>query len=135
LPKGAAADAIVLRRRVLNFYRAIGLLDMKKLAPFCSKKPKLLVFNDVEPMKLEGWEAFREAEGNVMARMSRWKLRPDGLRASVWENVGLSTATPLPTGESKAGKRCSLVLGHTAVWEKRGGQWLMVHHHWSIPWL
>jgi ketosteroid isomerase-like protein len=33
----------------------------------------------------------------------------------------------------KDGKAMDLDVRHTAIWEKRGGKWLIVHEHVSAP--
>jgi ketosteroid isomerase-like protein len=127
-------EAGVVRKRLSDCYKAWELLDMKKLAPFYSKEPGNVIFNDIEPVKLEGWEEFKEAETKIMSRFSTWKVEPNDVRVTAWDNVAVSTATPLLTGKSKAGKSYSLTIRHTAVWERKGDSWLIIHEHWSIPW-
>jgi ketosteroid isomerase-like protein len=107
---------------------------MRELAPFYSKASDVLIFNDVGPVKLRGWQEFKEAEDEIMARYSYWKVTPKEFRIRMWGDVALTTATPLLTGETKGGKKHSLTLRHTAVWERKDDGWLIVHDHWSIPW-
>lgn len=107
---------------------------MEKLTPFYSQSPDLLVFNDVEPVKFDGWKAFAEAERKIMARFSWWNTNPKDLRVSVWGKVALSTATPILSGENTSGKKYNLTIRHTAVWRKEGERWVIMHDHWSIPW-
>lgn len=107
---------------------------MRDLAPFYSKAPDVIIFNDVEPVKFRGWKEFKEAEEKIMAKFSHWKVTPKDLKLLTWGDVALTTATPLLTGESKAGKRYNLTLRHTAAWERMDNVWLIIHDHWSIPW-
>jgi ketosteroid isomerase-like protein len=132
--RASAPESRILRRRVLECYRAWSLLDIEKLAPFYSKAPGVVIFNDVEPVKFESWNEFRDAEAEIMARMSHRNVKPKALTVSVWGNMALSTSTPVLTAESSAGEQYSMVLRRTAIWEKRGRSWLIVHEHWSIPW-
>jgi len=107
---------------------------MRRLAPFYSKGPDLVVFNDVEPVKFNSWKEFADAESKIMAKFLWWKNTPRNLMIRVWDEVALSTATPTLTGESKSRKKYRLTLRHTAVWRKERGRWLIMHDHWSIPW-
>jgi ketosteroid isomerase-like protein len=133
LPKAELSDKAALRRRALTFYRKWSLLDMEKLAPFYSQSPGLVVFNDVEPVKFDGWREFAEAERKIMEKMSWWKTNPKDLRVTIWGDVALTTATPVLEGEFKSGRKAVLTLRHTAVWRRKGGRWLIIHDHWSIP--
>jgi ketosteroid isomerase-like protein len=119
--------------RVLDLYRTWNELDMETLAPFYSKAPDTIIFNDVEPANLKGWKRFRDAEVKIMARVSHWKVTPKDLKISLWGKVALSTATPRLVGESKAGRKYNVTMLHTAVWERKGDSWLIIHEHWSIP--
>jgi len=134
VPRAGVSDAEVVKKRVFDAYKAYDSLDMESLAPFYSKERGNVFFNDVEPVKFEGWEEFKEAEAKIMSRMSTWKVEPNDVRVTVWGKVAVSTATPSLTGRSKAGKSYNLTLRHTAVWERKGDRWLIVHEHWSIPW-
>ena len=134
MPKTGSSDAVAVRKRVFDSYKAWNLLDMERLAPFYSKRPGNVIFNDVEPVKFEGWEEFKEAEAKIMAKVSTWKVEPNDVRVTIWGNVAVSTATPILTGKSKAGKSYNLTIRHTAVWERKGKRWLIIHEHWSIPW-
>jgi ketosteroid isomerase-like protein len=134
MPKTGSASADAVRKCLFDCYKAWNLLDTDRLAPFYSKEPGVVIFNDVEPVKFEGWEEFKEGESKIMSRTSTWKVQPKDVRGTTWGDVAVSTATPILTGESKAGKSYNLTIRHTAVWERKGGRWLIIHEHWSIPW-
>jgi len=134
MPKFGSSDAEAVRKRLFDCYEAWNLLDMERLAPFYSMEPGIVIFNDVEPVKFEGWEEFKDAEARIMSRVSTWKVDPNDVRVTTWGNVALTTATPVLTGSSKAGKSYNLTIRHTAVWERKADRWLIVHEHWSIPW-
>lgn len=107
---------------------------MGKMARFYSKESDVVIFNDIEPVKLQGWKEFKDAEERIMDGFSRWKVAPKDLKLMDWGDVVLTTATPVLDAVLKDGKTYNLTLRHTAVWERRGNVWLIVHDHWSIPW-
>ncbi len=63
------------------------------------------------------------------------KLTPnlDDLKVTRRENVAWTTLTFHLSGKLKAGGSMELDTRHTAIWEKRGGHWLIVHEHISVP--
>ena len=128
-----SADVRALKKVLLADYAEWQLLNVEKLAPYYSKEPGVVIFNDVEPVKFDGWEEFREGERKIIEGVSEWKIEPKNVRVTVWGSVGLTTATPTLSGKSKKGNAYEATLRHTAVWKKRRGRWLITHEHWSFP--
>lgn len=134
MPKAGTNDAHTLRNLIIGSYKAFESFDLENLAPFYAKDRVVVIFNDVEPVKFEGWDAFKKGEEEIMAGVSTWKVTQKDIRVSTWKRVALTTATPVMSGKMKTGRRFKANLRHTAVWEKKGDRGLIIHEHWSIPW-
>ena len=133
MPSKESKDTSSLRNVLLASYGEWKHLDMERMAPYYSKDPGVVIFNDVEPANLVGWERFKEEESKIMARTSEWNLEPKDVKVTVWGPVGLTTAVPVLRGKSKKGSGYESPIRHTAVWEKKGDHWQIVHEHWSFP--
>jgi ketosteroid isomerase-like protein len=57
----------------------------------------------------------------------------DDLKVNRRGNVAWTTVTGHLSAKMKDGKAMELDIRHTAIWEKRGGKWLIVHEHVSAP--
>ncbi len=47
--------------------------------------------------------------------------------------IAWTTVTFHLSGKKKTGETVELDGRHTAIWEHRGGTWLIVHEHFSAP--
>jgi ketosteroid isomerase-like protein len=103
-------------------------------APLYAKDPGL-VFYDLEPVKYTGWTQYKADVGpNLLAKFQTVKFTVnDDVKATVHGNVGWTTATVKGDGALAGGAPVHVVMRHTAIWEKRGTDWLIVHEHVSVP--
>jgi len=103
-------------------------------APLYAKDPGL-VFYDLEPVKYTGWTQYKTGVGpNILAKFQTVKFTVnDDVKTTVHGNVGWTTATVRGDGALKGGAPVHVVIRHTAIWEKRGADWLIVHEHVSVP--
>ena len=103
-------------------------------APLYAKDPGL-VFYDLEPVKYTGWTQYKDGVGpNILAKFQTMKFTVnDDVKATVRGNVGWTTATVKGDGALKGGAPVHVVMRHTAIWQKRGADWLIVHEHVSVP--
>ena len=98
-------------------------------------KEDALVFYDLEPVKYTGWAQYQAGVGpNLLAKFATLKFTVnDDVKATVRGNVAWTTATVRGDGALKGGSPVHVVMRHTAIWEKRGNDWLIVHDHVSVP--
>ena len=63
------------------------------------------------------------------------KLTPNmnDLRVTRRGDVAWTTLTFHMTIKLKSGGGQEIDARHTAIWERRGGRWLIVHEHVSVP--
>ncbi len=94
-----------------------------------------LVFYDLEPVKYTGWTEYKAGVGpNILAKFQTVKFTvTDDVKATVRGKVGWTTATVKGDGALKGGAPVHVVIRHTAIWEKRGADWLIIHEHVSVP--
>jgi ketosteroid isomerase-like protein len=105
-----------------------------KPAPLYAKDPGL-VFYDVTPLKYNGWDEYKVGvQKNLFDNMASGELTAkDDLKVTRRGNIAWTTVTGHMSAKMKDGKALETDFRHTAIWEKRGGKWLIVHEHVSVP--
>lgn len=95
-----------------------------------------LVFFDIAPLKYSGgWKEYRDNfKKNVAPGFSSLKLTPNNdVKIKRSGTMALTTLTFHLAAKQKDGGTLDFDARHTIVWEKRGGQWLIIHEHVSKP--
>ena len=108
--------------------------DPEKPAELYAKDPDL-VFYDLAPFEYHGWEEYKVGVKKAFFdSMSEGKLtRKDDLRVTRRGNLAWTTVTLHFAIVWKDKRTSDIEARHTAIWEKRGGKWLIVHEHLSAP--
>ena len=130
-PAQSKSDEI---RAVLErLYAAWSELDPAKAAPFYAKDADLTFF-DIAPMKYTGWLEYAAGVPKAFApyRSAKFTL-DDDLRTHRHGNLAWATATWRAELTKKDGSKENPEGRYTAVLEKRGHQWLVIHEHMSLP--
>ncbi len=132
-PKLAGGDA-EFKELIREYYEAWSSANADKPAPLYAKDPDL-VFYDVAPLKYTGWDEYKVGvQKNLFdAMVSGTLTAKDDLKVNRRGNVTWTTVTGHLSAKMKDGKAMELDIRHTAIWEKRGGKWLIVHEHVSAP--
>lgn len=135
--KASSKTALEAEFKVMidQYYKAWSTLNPDNAAKYYAKDADL-VFYDVAPLKYANWGEYREGVIKAFTEtMSSGKLTPkDDLKVNLRGNVVWTTLTFHLTAQPKAGGAAMEVdCRHTAIWEKRGGKWLIVHEHVSAP--
>jgi len=132
-PTGADPEILKIRTTLERLYSAWSDLDPAKAAPFYAKDPDLAFF-DVAPMKYTGWAEYAAGVPTAFAsyRSGRFTLNDD-LRVYRHGNQAWATATWRGELIKKAGGTEQVAGRYTAVLEKRGKDWLLIHEHMSVP--
>ena len=117
-----------------QYYAAWSTLDPDKAAKYYAKDADLIFF-DVAPLKYNGWGEYRAGVMKAFTEtMSSGKLTPNpDLKVTQRGTVVWTTLTFHLSATPKTGGAMELECRHTAIWEKRGGKWLIVHEHVSAP--
>ena len=128
----AGADPEI-RSTLERLYAAWSDLDPAKTARFYAKDPELAFF-DVAPMKYTGWAEYAAGVPTAFAnyRSGKFTLNDD-LRVHRHGNQAWATATWRGELTKKAGGTEQVAGRYTAVLEKRGKDWLLLHEHMSVP--
>lgn len=77
---------------------------------------------------LQALDEFRKANG------LRWQMPRDLSVLPLATNAVLTTASFGAEGTAASGQRVMFDGRHTAVWQRSGAQWRIVHEHMSGPW-
>ncbi len=90
-----------------------------------------LVFFDLGPTHL-GWKQYQKSIERSFDSIAELKLSlNDDLNAIVSDGMALTTATGHISYKMKNGESFESNIRFTGVWEKKGGQWKLIHDHWS----
>lgn len=94
-----------------------------------------LVFYDLEPVKYVGWNEYKAGVGpNILAKFDHVKFTVNNdVKTTAHGTIAWTSATVKGDGALKGGSPVHVVIRHTAIWEKRGTDWLIVHEHVSVP--
>jgi ketosteroid isomerase-like protein len=131
-PAADAGDAEV-RDTLQRLYTAWSDLDPAKAAPFYAKDADL-VFFDIAPMKYTSWSEYVSGVPDAFAPYKSGKFTlNDDLRVHRQGSSAWATATWRADLVKKAGGTEHMEGRYTAVLEKRGNEWLVVHEHMSVP--
>lgn len=119
---------------IAQYYAAWSTLDPDKAAKYYAKDADL-VFFDVAPLKYNAWSEYRAGVIKAFTEvMSSGKLTPNNdLKINQRGNLVWTTVTFHLSATPKAGGSMEIECRHTAIWEKRGNKWLIVHEHVSAP--
>jgi ketosteroid isomerase-like protein len=117
-----------------QYYAAWSTLDPDKAAKYYAKDADLIFF-DVAPLKYNAWSEYRAGVIKAFTEtMSSGKLTPNNdLKVTQRGTVVWTTLTFHLSATPKTGGSMELECRHTAIWEKRGSKWLIVHEHVSAP--
>ena len=132
--KASSASDAEFKELIRQYYVSWSSANTDKPAPLYAKDPDL-VFYDVAPLKYTGWEEYKQGvQKNLFDNLVSGSLTPkDDLKVNRRGNIAWTTVTGHFSAKMKDGKSMELETRHTAIWEKRGGKWLIVHEHFSAP--
>jgi ketosteroid isomerase-like protein len=115
-----------------EIWGAWSTLDPSNAARFYAKGPH--VFFDIAPLKYGSWDEYQTGVKQVLAGFSSLKCTVnDDAQLHPHGNLVWGTATVHETDVKTDGSKGEGDFRWTVVWEKQGGQWLIVHEHVSVP--
>ncbi|PYS58012.1 MAG: hypothetical protein DMF74_24690, partial [Acidobacteria bacterium] len=113
---------------IKRYYAAWSTLNPDN-ASFLYAKDANLVFFDIAPLKYSGgWQEYRDNfKKNVAPGFSSLTLTPgNDLKVTRRGSIALTTLTFHISAKQKDGGAMEFDGRHTIVWEKRGGQWMII---------
>ena len=127
--KGAVPDKAFMQQ-ILDAWNT---MDPSKPAPYYSKNPENIYF-DIAPLKYNGWSEYAKGVQQVLGEYSSIKLTVnDDARVHPAGKLTWATATFHLDGTHKDGSKDNAEGRWTVIWEKQGGEWLIVHEQVSLP--
>ena len=107
-------------------------LDPANTAQFYAKGQH--TFFDIAPLKYNSWDEYQQGVKNPIAgyTAATFTVNDDAQIHSAEQTVW-GTATVKSDMTEKSGKRDLGAFRWTVIWQKEGGQWLIVHEHVSAP--
>jgi len=132
--KQAAGGDAEFKALIDKYYAAWSSMNTDNAAPLYAKDADL-TFYDIAPLKYKGWDEYVVGvKKNFFDMSASAKLTPnDDLKVTRRGNVAWTSVTFHLVAKMKDGTTLDLQGRHTAIWEKRGGKWLIVHEHVSSP--
>ena len=121
------------QKMIERYYAAWNTGNPDNAAPMYAKDADL-VFFDITPLKYAGWAEYDKGARQVLGTFASATFKPNSdLRVTRYGNVAWTTLTWHLSGKKKTGESVELDGRHTAIWQHRGGKWLIVHEHFSVP--
>jgi ketosteroid isomerase-like protein len=92
------------------------------------------VFYDVSPLKYNGWSEYAAGVKKLFDTLKSVKFTlNDDATVHHAGNLAWGTATVKMAMVDKGGKTSNLDCRWTALFEKKGANWVIVHDHYSTP--
>lgn len=85
-------------------------------------------------MKYDNWAAYKEGSQRMLSAFKEFSLRPTSdLAIHVSGKMAWVTGTWTADATTKDGKAEHMEGRFTDIFEKRGGKWIVIHEHFSLP--
>jgi ketosteroid isomerase-like protein len=108
-------------------------MNTANVAGFYNQEPDHAFF-DISPLKYADWKEYDAGVQALFKDLKSLKLTVnDDVKVHGEGDWAWVTATLKEDATTKAGKREMATLRWTAVFEKTGDKWLIVHEHVSAP--
>jgi len=126
----AKADADALRSLVNKEVAAINGKDLKALHEVWSQDNTILLFDVPPPGRFKGWDQIGRLWKDFFDKVSEIHMTVDAVQAEAQGPLGYATYDWSMTG--RLGTYPLEDRGQaTAIYRKEGGQWRMIHEHYS----
>ena len=125
------SDTDSIKAAIAAFHAVIEGLDMTKMDPLWAHDPSVTNINPGDKTVSVGWDAVREGflANGPQKFWAKLKLtQADGPYIQVKGGVAWASDFVDAAGTTKAGKAMTARTMEHSVFEKRGGQWLLVSH-------
>src|SRR5439155_5548929 len=126
----ARADADAIRSLVNREVAAINGRDLRALSEIWSKDNDILMFDVPPPGRFRGWDQIGRVWKDFFDKVSEIHLTVAAVQAEAQGTLGYATYDWSMTG--RLGSYSLQDRGQaTAIYRKEGGQWRLVHAHYS----
>jgi len=138
LPLSAAfaqtGSEAAIKARMEGITAAWGTMETAKIKPFYTSDPNAVIF-DLSPLEYHGVAPYIAGSQKEFAQYKSQTLtiRNDAQVHVVAPDSAWATATVDILLVHKDDKQETLTVRWTSIWQKTGGNWIIVHEHWSAP--
>ncbi|MEH1832854.1 MAG: nuclear transport factor 2 family protein [Nostoc sp.] len=97
---------------------------------------QFLAFDTLSPQttQIQGWQSYEEIWKPFMAALAQWQVKSAGdIQIFTGDNITVSALIFESTATTIANEAVKITAHATLVWEKREGQWRIIHEHISNP--
>lgn len=125
-------DAIEFSQLVRNFWNAWNTKNSAIAARFYAQTSDLVVYLPWRTQGFTGWDAFKQFADNVMQNMQVVQFTPyEDVHVLQFDKVTVTAGTFNILLQSTSGVTTQGDARYTLIWERRNGEWLIVHEHLS----
>jgi uncharacterized protein (TIGR02246 family) len=124
-----------LKALVERYFTAWSTRNPERAAPLYAKEADAVFIFVTDPV-YRGWDDYRAGRGDYLSQFSTVQLTPgsDLKVTRKGTTVAITTVSFNGTGTLKeSGAEVTFAGRHTAVWEKRGTEWVIITEHLSQP--
>jgi ketosteroid isomerase-like protein len=115
------------------FYAAASARDMAQMDVVWAHEPYVRAIHPTNVHIDTGWEAVRAGFQTLFERYAEISVSMPQPHLRVGDTVAWVTGEEQFKARRSSGETVSATLMGTNVFEKSAGDWLMVHHHVSVP--
>ncbi|MDF5739349.1 MULTISPECIES: YybH family protein [unclassified Nostoc] len=97
---------------------------------------QLLAFDTLSPQttRIKGWQSYQEIWKPFMTALAQWQVKSVGdIQIFTGDNITVSALIFESTAATITNEAVKITAHATLVWEKREGQWRIIHEHISNP--
>jgi ketosteroid isomerase-like protein len=129
----AAPANETFKKMIDSYWAAWGSMDFARISPMYAQDADAIFF-DVAPMKYAGFGEYKAGASKLFATAESAKFTANGdVTGEQRGNFAWTSETFTGVINQKGGSVMKFDGRHTAIWEKRGGKWIIVHEHVSEP--
>lgn len=122
-------DAIKLKAANATFDAALSRRDLAALDVIWAQDGGVTAFHPPSKAVIVGWAAVRRSWEGAFANFPEMSVEMREPNVRIAGNMALVTGTETFRGKTPSGNVVEFLAPTTNVYEKRGDQWLLVHHH------
>ncbi len=112
-----------------RFYHAFESLSLSEMAPLWVHEERVACVHPGWP-RLTGWEAVRDSWDAIFRNTREMRFTVTDLQVEVRGDLAWVVCTENILSEARGNLSVTAILA-TNVFERHGGDWLLVHHHAS----
>lgn len=124
------SDQVEVEQRLEDVMSAARRRAVDELESYHAFGPKFTKFDDFAPLERQDGETTRRLEREAILGVEEFDPRLVGLKVDVFGPVAVTTFVMESRVEAE-GKRHGFRARGTLVFAKAGGEWLIVHEHFS----